>query len=73
MINDKTIPGPAYCAAACPVRTNIPAPIMAPIPRVVRLRAVSDLFSPPDSLDSFSNCASGFVRNSLLFDIWLVL
>jgi len=30
---DKTIAGPAYCAAACPVKTKIPAPIIAPIPK----------------------------------------
>src|SRR5678816_1726027 len=34
--------GPAYCAAAVPVRTKMPAPMIAPMPRRVRLRAPSD-------------------------------
>ena len=42
---------------------------MAPIPRVVRLRAESDRFSPPLSFDSFISWSSGLVSNNLLFDI----
>jgi hypothetical protein len=39
--NDSMMPGPAYCAAAVPVRTKMPAPIMAPIPIAVMLVAPS--------------------------------
>src|SRR5580698_2188254 len=39
--NDKTIAGPAYFAAADPVRTKMPAPMMAPIPRVIRFTGPS--------------------------------
>src|SRR5713101_2823985 len=73
-INERTIAGPAYCAAAAPVRTKMPAPIIAPIPREisdtgprVRLRLRS-----PDSpascikrlIDFFAN--SGFPMRFLL-------
>ena len=33
--------GPAYCAAAVPVSTKIPAPMIAPMPSVVRFSAPS--------------------------------
>jgi hypothetical protein len=50
MIAAKTkeieIPGPAYSAAACPVKTKSPAPMIAPIPIIVRLVAVNVLFKP---------------------------
>src|SRR6478672_10630809 len=44
-MKESAIPGPAFAAAACPVSTKIPAPIIAPIPRVVRLTADSVRFS----------------------------
>src|ERR1700722_18777811 len=34
---DSMMPGPAYRAAAVPVRTKMPAPMMQPIPSAVRL------------------------------------
>ncbi len=36
--------GPAYCAAAWPVSTKMPAPIMAPIPSVIRFTGPSARF-----------------------------
>ena len=38
-MNDKVIAGPALAAAACPVRTKMPAPMMAPMPSATRLAA----------------------------------
>jgi len=46
MMNEITMPGPAYCAAALPVRTKIPAPMMAPMPSVVRLSGPRARFRP---------------------------
>ena len=37
MTYDSVMPGPAYVAAATPVRTKMPAPIMAATPNAVRL------------------------------------
>src|SRR6266567_9001138 len=41
-----TTPGPANCAAAWPVKTKMPAPMMAPIPRVIRWNGPSARLSP---------------------------
>src|SRR5215510_7621225 len=52
--------GPAYCAEATPVKTKIPVPMMAPMPRVIRLmgpRARRRLCSPV-------SCASERIRLS---------
>jgi hypothetical protein len=38
-MNEITTPGPAYCAAAVPVVTKIPAPTTLAMPSVVRLKA----------------------------------
>ena len=35
--NESTMAGPAYKAAAAPVSTKMPVPMMAPIPSVIRL------------------------------------
>ena len=40
-MNEMTIPGPANFAAAIPVRTKMPAPMMAPMPSDVRLTGPS--------------------------------
>src|SRR3954469_17968265 len=39
-MNDSGTAGPAWSAAASPVRTKMPAPIMAPMPSIVRFKAV---------------------------------
>jgi hypothetical protein len=54
-MNDIVTAGPAASAAAAPVLTNNPAPIMAPIPKAIRLLAPSVRFKP-DSLSEV--CAS---------------
>ncbi len=36
MIIESTSAGPANCAAAVPVSTKIPVPMMAPMPSIVR-------------------------------------
>src|SRR5215471_10754443 len=58
--------GPAYKAAAEPVSTKIPAPIMAPMPRVTRLIGPSARFSEfsPVSPASFINTSSDLVAKS---------
>src|SRR5438876_7719030 len=59
------IAGPANCAAACPVMTKIPAPMMAPIPNVTRLIGPRARFRQcsPDSPASFISVSIGFVAN----------
>ena len=44
MMNDMETAGPALCAAAVPVMENKPAPMIAPIPIIVKLVAVRVLF-----------------------------
>ncbi len=54
---ESTMAGPAYFAAADPVSTKIPAPMIAPIPRVIRLtgpRARLRLCSPVSDASSIS-------------------
>ncbi len=52
------IPGPAYCAAAVPVSTKMPAPMMAPIPMAMIESGPRDLdrlwasASPPATMSS---------------------
>ena len=55
--------GPAYCAAACPVSTKIPAPMMAPIPRVIRLMGPRARLSvcAPSSPASRMSRSNGFL------------
>ena len=59
--------GPAYCAAAAPVSTKIPAPMMAPMPSVIRLVAPKARFSEcsPCSADSSRIISSGLVASKL--------
>src|SRR4051812_11217606 len=45
--NESATAGPACLAAAVPVSTKKPAPMIAPIPSIVRLVAVSVRFRPP--------------------------
>src|SRR5690348_17444479 len=52
--------GPANCAAAVPVITKIPAPITAPMPSIVKLKAPNDRRSVPDSA-STCNSEIGFL------------
>src|SRR5574337_605616 len=52
-MNERMMPGPAYCAAAVPVSTKMPAPMIAPIPIEVMLKAPSVFAScrgPPSAL-----------------------
>src|ERR1700722_16307000 len=44
-IKQKTTPGPAYRAAAGPVSTKIPVPIIAPIPSATRFKAPNERFN----------------------------
>src|ERR1700722_4474354 len=48
-MNDSGIAGPALLGAAVPVSTNMPAPMMAPTPSIVRLGAVRTRRSPVPS------------------------
>jgi hypothetical protein len=54
---DSMIPGPAYWAAAVPVRTKMPAPMIAPMPIAVIERAPSDFESccSPSPLSTMSS------------------
>src|SRR6478672_9505678 len=45
MMNEYTTAGPAYCAAADPVSTKMPAPMIAPMPSRVRFSAPRLRFS----------------------------
>src|SRR5215469_2665450 len=58
--------GPAYSAAAEPVSTKIPAPMMAPIPSVTRLMGPRARFSEcsPVSRASFISTSSDLVAKS---------
>ena len=58
--------GPALCAAACPVSTKIPAPMIAPMPSVIRLIGPSARFREC-SCSSAASCMitfSGFVASN---------
>src|SRR5262245_48233837 len=64
-VNDKTTAGPAYFAAATPVSTKMPAPMIAPTPRVVRLKAESARRRPAScSVASACSCAIVFLAKS---------
>src|SRR3954470_4973034 len=52
--NDRAIAGPAFEAAAVPVSTKIPAPMIAPMPSIVRSNAVRDRLGPSLSLAAAS-------------------
>src|SRR2546428_10886401 len=62
--------GPAYCAAAWPVSTKIPAPMMAPMPSVIRLSGVSARFSwcSPASLASARKVEMDLVAHKFMRD-----
>ena len=62
MTKESTIAGPAYCAAALPVSTKMPAPMIAPMPSIVRFVALSARFSVPAP----SGAASGLQRRNVL-------
>src|SRR5688572_13453661 len=49
MMNETMIAGPANCAAARPVSTNMPVPMMQPMPSSTRFVAPSVLLSSPCS------------------------
>ena len=55
--------GPAFSAAAIPVRENNPAPIIAPIPKATRLMLLSERFNVPSPVccDSNINCSMDFL------------
>jgi hypothetical protein len=54
MINEIITAGPAWSAAAIPVRENNPAPMIAPIPRAIRPELERVLLSVPSPLCSAS-------------------
>src|SRR6266550_3307032 len=62
--------GPACSAAAWPVRTKMPAPMMAPMPSVIKLSGVSARFSwcSPASLASARRVAIDLVAHKLMRD-----
>src|SRR5437660_4625691 len=60
---ESTIAGPACCAAASPVSTKMPVPMMAPMPSVTRLRGPSTRLSEcsPVAAASAFSCSIDFV------------
>ncbi len=68
MTNESTIAGPANWAAAVPVNTKMPAPIIAPIPRVIKFTGPSARFSECSLVSAASAMIVliGFVDKSLL-------
>jgi hypothetical protein len=60
--------GPAWSAAAWPVRTKMPAPMMAPMPRVVRFSGPRDRFSEcsPTSSACARSAATDLVAHRLM-------
>ena len=60
---ESTIAGPACSAAASPVNTKIPVPMMAPMPSVTRLRGPRTRFSEcsPVAAASAFSCSIDFV------------
>src|SRR6185437_14163031 len=68
MMKERTIAGPAAVAATGPVRTKIPVPMMAPMPRVTRFTGPSERLSEcsPVSEASAMITLSGFLANSWL-------
>src|SRR5664279_2101127 len=65
MMNERTMAGPAKFAAAVPVKTKMPAPMIAPMPRRTRLVAVRERLrlGPPSSSGMTSDM--DLVRNRL--------
>src|SRR3990170_232161 len=70
-MNESVTAGPACSAAAMPVSTKIPAPMMAPMPSMVRLTAPSARLSEPSPVASASARSSAmdlvahkFIRRS---------
>src|SRR5262245_38010761 len=61
----STTEGPARSAIAAPVRTNNPAPMIAPMPSMIRLTGPSVRFRvcSPASPASLSSVSSGFFAN----------
>ena len=56
MMNESTIAGPACWAAARPVSTKMPVPMMPPMPIAVSATGPSDLRSSPLSLSAARSC-----------------
>ena len=61
--------GPAFAAAACPVRTKIPVPMIAPTPSETSCAGPSTRFNVPSPgpICSASICSMDFVAK---MDIW---
>src|SRR5438874_6642902 len=66
MITDSTRAGQAFCAAAVPVNTKIPVPIMHPIPSAIRFQGPSDRRSSPRSASACSSSNDFFVKSPIL-------
>src|ERR1017187_8775042 len=66
-MKEYTMAGPVYCAAVVPVSTKMPAPMMAPIPKVIRFTGPSTRLSEcsPTCPASSRSVLSGF-RMSML-------
>src|SRR5882757_5693716 len=62
--NDSTTAGPACAAAARPVSTKMPVPMMAPMPSSTRSVAVSVRLRPCDPSASICRSSTDFVANS---------
>jgi hypothetical protein len=67
IINDKVTAGPAACPAAAAVRTNNPAPIIAPTPSAIKLPAPKVRFKPFPPSSAWANMAArSFFLNKLI-------
>src|SRR5262249_54868836 len=64
MTNDRATAGPALAAAARPVRTKMPVPMMAPIPSMTRSSAVSERLSPCPCSASARSSSTDLVAKS---------
>jgi hypothetical protein len=63
--NDSEIAGPALVAAAMPVSTKIPVPMITPMPKTVRSQADSSFLSRcSGSSVSWIDCSIDLVRST---------
>ena len=62
-MNESATAGPAFAAAARPVSTKMPVPMMAPTPSMTRSSAVSARFNPVSFSASARRRSTDFVAN----------
>src|SRR5438046_10455501 len=68
--NESTTAGPEFTAATVPVSTKIPVPMIAPMPRVVRLSALNARFKLLSVSASFWRSETLFRRKRLMRAPW---